>query len=26
LMGVTGGVSGVAEITGYPGNYQIIVW
>jgi hypothetical protein len=25
LMGVTGGVSGVAEITGYPGNYQIIV-
>ena len=25
LMGVTGGVSGIAEIMGHPGKYQIIV-
>ncbi|KAG2198367.1 hypothetical protein INT46_005428 [Mucor plumbeus] len=25
LMGVTGGVPGIAEIMGHPGKYQIIV-
>ena len=26
LMGVTGGVPGIAEIMGHPGKYQIIGW